>query len=139
MRLILATCAALMLAGCTAPATPEAEAIDGIDWKLMAAGGLPYGFDVSLRLDGDRLTGIGPCNVYSAARAGSPPDFSATAITATEMACAAPARQRAESDYLAALGRADRIAREGAGLVLTGPDGLRLDFERREARGDEVF
>ncbi|MDO5657776.1 MAG: META domain-containing protein [Paracoccus sp. (in: a-proteobacteria)] len=138
MRLILAACLAT-LAACAPDAPPEAERIDGIDWKLMAVGGAAYGFDVSLRLDGGRLSGIAPCNVYAARRAGAAPDFAASHITATEMACAEPARQRAESDYLTALGRADRIAREGAGLVLTGPGGLRLDFAPREARGDEVF
>ncbi|MDO5527779.1 MAG: META domain-containing protein [Paracoccus sp. (in: a-proteobacteria)] len=135
---IIAASAVIALAACAAPELDEAEIIDGVDWKLMAVGGVPYHFDVSLRLDGARLTGIGPCNVYSGNVTSSPPDFAVSEIGATEMACE-PGRMRAESDYFAALSRADRIARDGRGLVLTGPNALRLDFERREARGDQVF
>ncbi|WBU57160.1 META domain-containing protein [Paracoccus sediminicola] len=127
-----------LLAACQAPALPEAERIDGIDWKLTQLNGLPFAQDVSLRLDGDRLSGVLPCNAYSGARAGTAPAFGAQEIATTELACADPVRQQAEAEYLALLPRAEVIERDGSRLVLSGP-GLQMIFEPREARGDEVF
>ena len=127
-----------LLGGCSAAAVPEGQRIDGIDWMLVAMNGMPWPHDASLRIDGGRLSGVGPCNAYSGAQPATPPGFAATGLTWTEMACADPARQRAETEYLAALPRADAMRRDGGALVLTGP-GVHLVFERREARGDEIF
>ena len=128
----------LSLAACGAPALPEAQRIDGIDWILVDMDGLPWGHDVSLRIDGDRLTGVGPCNAYAGAQADSPPGFAARAVKATDMPCADPVRVRAEAEYLDHLGRAEAMRRDRARLVLTGP-GIEMIFAKREARGDEVF
>lgn len=129
---------AALLSACTAATVPEGERIDGIDWKMTRLNGLPWGHDVSLRIDGDRLTGVLPCNVYSGAQTGTPPAFGARALSVTELSCADPARQRAEAEYLALLPRAEVIERDGNRLVLSGPD-LQMTFEPREARGDDVF
>lgn len=130
--------ALLLLAGCTTPAVPEAQRIDGIDWILVEMDGLPWGHDASLRIDGDRLTGIGPCNAYSGAQAASPPGFSAQDIKATALPCADPARSAAEADYLDRLSQAQAMQRDRARLRLTGP-GVDMIFAKREARGDDVF
>ncbi|MFV0409189.1 MAG: META domain-containing protein [Paracoccus sp. (in: a-proteobacteria)] len=126
------------LAGCTAPGIPEAQRIDGIDWKLVQLDGLPREHDVSLRIDGDRLTGIGPCNAYAAAQAATAPGFSAQRLSWTDMPCTDPGRQTAEMLYANRLMRVESMQRDRATLVLSGPY-TQMIFERREARGDEVF
>jgi len=138
MRSASTFAALLLLAGCTAPAVPEGQRIDGIDWILVDMNGLPWGQDATLRIDGDRLTGIGPCNAYSGAQAASPPGFAARAIAATALPCADLDRNRAEREYLDQLGRAEAMRRDRARLVLSGP-GVEMVFAKREARGDEVF
>ncbi|WBU64501.1 META domain-containing protein [Paracoccus aerodenitrificans] len=127
----------ILLTACSAGLPPE-ERLDGIDWKLMQVNSMPWVYDVSLRLDGDRLSGVLPCNAYSGARAGTAPAFGALDLEVTEMACADPGRVEAEAEYLAHLARAIAIEREGGLMILTGPD-TELIFEPREARGDEVF
>lgn len=127
-----------LLAGCAAPALPEDERIDGIDWILSEVNGLPWVHDVSLRLDDNRLTGVGPCNAYSGRREGTAPAFGALDLSSTLMACADPARMQAEAEYLNMLQQAISVRLDHGQLVLNGP-GLMMVFERREARGDEVF
>ncbi len=134
----LAAIAALLLAACNADTIPESERLDGVDWKLMAVNGAPWLQDVTLRLDGDRLTGVLPCNAYSGARAGTAPAFGALEVETTEMACTNPERRRAEAEYLALLSQAQVVERRGRSLVLTGP-GVQMIFQTREARGDEIF
>ncbi|WBU60803.1 META domain-containing protein [Paracoccus albus] len=138
MTQILRFVAFALLAGCTAPALPEDERIDGIDWILTEVNGLPWVQDVSLRLDDDRLTGVGPCNAYSGRREGTAPAFGALDLSSTSMACADAARMQAEAEYLNMLRQAISVRRDHGQLVLNGP-GLMMVFERREARGDEVF
>lgn len=138
MKLTLNIAAVALLAGCGAPALPEDQRIDGIDWILTEVNGAPWLHDVSLRLDGDRLTGISPCNAYSARRGGTAPAFGVSELNATMMACADPARMQAEAEYLDLLPRATAIRRDHGRMVLTGPD-VMMVFEKREARGDEVF
>ncbi|WP_176805084.1 META domain-containing protein [Paracoccus isoporae] len=135
---LTALAAMLALGACAARDVAEADRIDGIDWKLISVNGLAYPYDVSLRLDGDRLSGVLPCNAYSGQRGGAAPSFTASGLDVTEMACADPQRRRAEAEYLALLPRLTSIARDGDGLRMTGPDAT-LSFARREARGDEVF
>ncbi|MFD1797691.1 META domain-containing protein [Paracoccus aurantiacus] len=138
MKLQPAILALLLLGACGSPDIPDRQRLDGVDWKLMEVNGLPWLHDVSLRLDGDRLTGIGPCNAYSGRRAGTAPAFGALELNATDMPCASPIRQRAEAEYLTMLPRATEIRRDHSRMVLRGP-GLMMVFDRREARGDEVF
>ena len=130
--------ALVLLAGCSAPELPEGQRINGVDWILTEMDGLPWGADVSLRIDGDRLTGIGPCNAYSGGQAASPPGFSAQGLDVTGLPCDDPLRNRAEAEYLDHLKRAEAMRREHSRLILTG-SGVELTFEQREARGDEVF
>lgn len=130
--------AALLLAACSAPALPDDQRIDGIDWILVEANGMPWLDNVSLRLDGDRLSGVGPCNAYSGRREGTAPAFGASDLGATRMACDEPRRIQAEAEYLDMLNRAEVIERDGSRLVLGG-GGIQMVFEQREARGDEVF
>lgn len=137
-RAVIITLALAALTGCTAPVIPEGQRIDGIDWKLVQLDGLPWQHDVSLRIDGDRLTGIGPCNAYSAAQAATAPGFSAQQLGWTAMPCADTGRQTAEKIYTDRLMRVEMMQRDRAKLVLSGPY-TQMIFERREARGDEVF
>ena len=97
MKLMLKLAAMAVLAGCTAPDLPEAQRIDGIDWILTEVNGLPWQGDASLHLEGDRLTGVGPCNAYSGRREGTAPAFAVTGLGATALACADPARTQAEA------------------------------------------
>lgn len=138
MRSLPRLIAVSLLVGCSQPALPEGERIDGIDWILTDVNGLPWTQDVSLRLEPDRLTGVAPCNAYSARRMGTAPAFGASAISSTELACADPSRVRAEAEYLAMLPRVTAIRRDHGQLVLSGP-GLMMVFDKREARGNEVF
>lgn len=138
MRCLRHLIAPLLIAGCTAPALPEAQRIDGIDWILTEVNGLPWGHDASLRLEGDRLTGVGPCNAYSGKREGTAPEFRARDMNSTLMACLDPARTQAEAEYLDMLPKATAIRRDHGQLVLTG-SGLMMVFEKREARGDDIF
>lgn len=78
MKPMLKLAAVAVLAGCAAPELPEAQRIDGIDWILTEVNGLPWQGDASLHLDGDRLTGVGPCNAYSGRRGGTAPAFAVT-------------------------------------------------------------
>ena len=138
MKLMLKLAAMAVLAGCTAPDLPEAQRTDGIDWILTEVNGLPWQGDASLHLDGDRLTGVGPCNAYSGRREGTAPAFAVTGLGATALACADPARTQAKAEYLAMLPKASAIRRDQGQLVLTGP-GLIMVFDKREARGDDIF
>ncbi|MDO5603546.1 MAG: META domain-containing protein [Paracoccus sp. (in: a-proteobacteria)] len=135
MRLWVTTL--LALAACAAE-IPEGQRIDGIDWRLVEMDGAPWFDDVSLRIDGDRLSGVAPCNAYSGAQAATAPGFAAREIGVTRMACADPARNRAEALYISRLAGIEAMRRDGPRLVLTGP-GTAMVFERREARRDEVF
>ena len=98
--------ALFLLAACGPPELPKGQRINGIDWILVGMDGLPWGADVSLRIDGDRLTGVGPCNAYSAAQAASPPGFSAQGLDVTALPCDDPLRNRAEAEYLHRLAQA---------------------------------
>lgn len=118
--------------------TAQGQRINGVDWILTEMDGLPWGADVSLRIDGDRLTGIGPCNAYSGGQAASPPGFSAQGLDVTGLPCDDPLRNRAEAEYLDHLKRAEAMRRDRSRLILTG-SGVELIFEQREARGDDVF
>ena len=138
MKLMLKLAAMAVLAGCTAPDLPEAQRTDGIDWILTEVNGLPWQGDASLHLEGDRLTGVGPCNAYSGRREGTAPAFAVTGLGATALGCADPARTQAEAEYLAMLPKASAIRRDQGQLVLTGP-GLIMVFDKREARGDDIF
>lgn len=141
MKLTLKAATLAVLTGCaacTAPALPEAQRIDGIDWLLTEVNGLPWGHDASLYLERDRLTGVGPCNAYSGQRDGTAPAFRASALNATRLACRDPARMAAETEYLAMLPHANAIRRDHGKLVLSGP-GLIMVFDKREARGDDIF
>ena len=130
--------ALVLLTACNTPELPKGQRINGIDWILVGMDGLPWGADVTLRIDGDRLTGVGPCNAYSAAQAASPPGFSAQGLDVTALPCDDPLRNRAEAEYLDHLKRAEAMRRERSRLILTG-SGVELIFEQREARGDDVF
>lgn len=138
MRLAVIIAAVFAIAGCAPAPLPEDQRIDGIDWILTDVNGMPWIHDVSLRLDGNRISGVGPCNAYSGRREGTAPAFGALDLNATLLACADARRMEAEAEYLRLLPKAIAIRREQGQLVLTGP-GLMMVFDRREARGDEVF
>ncbi|MFV0291858.1 MAG: META domain-containing protein [Paracoccus sp. (in: a-proteobacteria)] len=128
----------IFLAACAYTQLPEDQRIDGIDWKLTEMDGLPWPDDVSLRINGNRLTGVGPCNAYSGRQVATIPSFSITNLHWTNMPCADPQRKQAEGLYNQQLMHVEWIRRDGARLILTG-SGANLIFEMREARGDEVF
>ncbi len=130
--------ALVLLAGCSAPTLPEEQQIDGVEWILSEVNGLPWQHDVSMRLDDDRVSGVGPCNAYSGTREGQPPALKVGALGSTRMACLDSARMQAEAEYLDLLSKTNAIRRDHSRLVLTGP-GISMVFDKREAKGNEVF
>lgn len=132
-RLILA--ALLALAACTpsdpgADLTPEALSRD---WRLVAwsdPGPLPPRATMDLR-DPARAVGQAPCNRWFGAVEGPLPAFRIPMAGSTRMACP---DLEAETRFLAALSQVERAAldspaqAEGPRLILTGQQGLRLEF-----------
>ena len=125
--------ALLALAACTpsdAPLSPEALSRD---WRLVAwsdPGPLPPRATLDLR-DPARAVGQAPCNRWFGAVEGPLPAFRIPMTGATRMACP---DLEAETRYLDALSQVDRAAldsrapAENPRLILTGQQGLRLEF-----------
>lgn len=122
---------AVMLAALTGAAnadgTPPDAGLDGTVWALLRLDGVAIVGPTTLQIDGDRLSGQGPCNRYFGDVTLAPPVFRAAEIGATRMACPDLAL---ESQYFTALGAVDQLALTADGLVLTGA-GHELVFSRR--------
>ncbi|WP_151718069.1 META domain-containing protein [Gemmobacter serpentinus] len=130
-RPVLATttvlAATLSLAACqpTSEATPSSEAV-AKEWQLVGFSGdsLPPRVTMDLREAG-KASGQAPCNRWFGAVEGSLPDFRIGQAGATRMACP---DLEAEGAFLTALGQISTAAIEGDKLILTGSDGVRMEF-----------
>ncbi|KAF0115396.1 MAG: hypothetical protein FD150_1064 [Rhodobacteraceae bacterium] len=121
MRLSLLSFAAL--AACVTPAL--SNDITGIDWHLVGLEGQQVAWEASLRLDGDKVTGMAPCNRFFGTNTAALPDVSFGAIGATKMACPDLA---AESVFFEAMQAMQRSELDQGHLFLIGPEGRIMEF-----------
>lgn len=128
--------AALLVAAACTPAPPPDEPgsgpagwiLPGTEWRLVELDGAPYAARLTATLTEDgRIVGQGPCNRFVAPYAGRWPDIAFSPAATTRMACA---DLGAETAAFAALARVNRGENGPGGLVLSGPEGTRLRFER---------
>jgi heat shock protein HslJ len=118
--------ALLALAGCGgAAAGPDVLG----DWVLVSGVPQPAGVSATLVVEEDRLRGVSFCNHYSGSYTLDGRVVAIDGLGGTDMGCD-PAVLAAETAFLTALGSADRMARDGSDLVLSGPDGS-LRFARQ--------
>lgn len=124
----LAALALICLAACT-PEDPSqsltAEAL-AEEWRLVSLNGSVFTAQATLDLrDPEQASGQAPCNRWFAARGGVLPALTFGPVGATRMAC--PDLQ-AETTYLTALSQVAAVALADGNLVLTGADGMRMEF-----------
>jgi heat shock protein HslJ len=123
--------ALLALAGCGGVAAgPDVLG----DWELVSGLSHPPGVTATLVVEDAQLTGTSFCNHYSGSYTLGGEAPTVDGLGGTDMACD-PDVMAAETAYLTALGAADRMARDGEDLVLTGPD-LSLRFSRQAPVAD---
>jgi heat shock protein HslJ len=118
--------ALLTLAGCGgAAAGPDVLG----DWVLVSGVPQPVGVPATLVVEEAQVSGTSFCNHYSGSYTLDGEALAIDGLGGTDMGCD-PDVMAAETAYLTALGTADRMARDGDELVLTGPDGS-LRFSRQ--------
>jgi heat shock protein HslJ len=129
MRLPVLLAATLSLAACVTPAMSEGE-ISGVDWHLVGLEGQEVGWNASLRIDGDNITGKAPCNSWGAKSSASLPALSLGPIRATRMACPDLAAEAAFFETLQAMQRTEL---DQGHLFLIGMEGRIMEFARDPA------
>lgn len=127
-------------AGATVSTQPS-EPPQGLDlngpWQLVQGtiAGNPLSLvedtRVTLIVDGSHVSGEAACNRYFGDFTQSDGRLTFPGFGATEMACGEPA-MALEAAYLSALTSVDSARMDGPALVLTGPTGFELRFERLE-------
>ncbi len=142
-RFIACWCAGL-LGACAAPAGGGAPKPDGAaaPAQSLALAGTRWRGIISSMYDAshtprlefvtaDRVSGYTGCNMLSGSwrEEGGGARFSH--LVTTKRACAGP-ESEIERRLMAALGEESRATREGAKLVITGPDGRRFEFYKEE-------
>jgi heat shock protein HslJ len=134
----------LALAACTGHSR-DAESIalvpqppgdlKGTEWLLVATGevdAVPVGRALTLEFGDGTASGRGPCNTFRMKFVlGGTDDEDVTTgpIVSTRIACA-PRVLHAEERYLRDLEAVDTAVKQDERLVLTGPNDVRLAFER---------
>lgn len=119
----------LTLAACqekgSAPVPLTAEAI-AKDWAMTGFNGGPALPRTTLDLtEAGRAAGQAPCNRWFASVEGTLPELRFGGAGATRMACP---DLEAESKFFEALGKITTASLEGETLILSGSDGVRLEF-----------
>ncbi len=94
-------------------------------WRLIALNGAQPSGPITLVIEEGRISGEAPCNRYSGTLAVEGDSFLPGPVAATKRACD---RLEEEAAYFAALSAVTTREQHGITLVLTGPDGVRLDF-----------
>ncbi|WP_448626902.1 META domain-containing protein [Geodermatophilus sp. URMC 64] len=131
---VLVLVALLAVAGCARTSAGSSPDVLG-SWQFVAgsSGGAalpqPTGASATLVFEDTRLRGISFCNHYAGGYTLDGDALTIDGLGGTEMGCD-PHVMAAETAFLTALGAADRAAREGDELVLTGAD-LALRFTRQ--------
>jgi heat shock protein HslJ len=133
VRSLVVWSALIALAGCGQPdAGPDAPSYRGT-WELVSGRGpdgevaLIEDYRITLQIDRTTAGGTAACNHYGGDVTIDGGSFRMRGASMTEMACR-PDVMEAEAAYMAALGAAQTIAREGDTLVLAG-DATELRFE----------
>jgi heat shock protein HslJ len=125
-RLALAGCA--IVTACAAngsDAPPPLAELVGTSWRAVTIDGQPVAGGVSSTLtflaDG-RVAGSGGCNRYAGEMRSREGRLQLGPLASTMMACP-PERMEQEQRFLTAVGGTERVRRDGAFLVLDGPEG----------------
>jgi heat shock protein HslJ len=132
---VRATAAALglLLGGCAVmveqPEPPGANwVLPGTEWRLVELNGAPFPARATATLTEDgRITGQAPCNRFAATWSGRWPDLTFQPAAATRMACP---ELEAEAAFFQALEAVNHAEVGDTGLILTGPEGVRMRFQR---------
>lgn len=127
IRIIVLSAAVLASSACgTGDAGTESTVrLDGA-WQLVSGTGpdgrieAPGGHPITATFEDGKVGGRAACNSYGGSVRLTDGRFELDELSATEMACE-PAAMAAEAAYLQALLAADRVRREPARLILTGP------------------
>lgn len=133
---------ALALAGCATtsseptPMTTTQDALEGIDWRLVAApGARPGAGAATLRFEAERFSLRGPCNRHTGAWKRSGDTLSLGnengAVASTKMLCP-PEIMAREQALLAVMRQPLRLVFEGPFLQLVAGDGSTWRFDRRD-------
>jgi lactoylglutathione lyase len=114
-----------------------AQSPEEIEWSLVGGSGQ------TLLLGGGRATGSAGCNRFVGGYTLAGERISFERLATTRMACE-PEVMRAESDYLAALGRVERVSIENGELALAEREGAELlrlvtDEKRGETQSMELI
>jgi len=113
-----------------APALAEDPPITGTEWTLLAIDGKKVTAAATLTLAEDgKIAGQAPCNRYFTANTAALPALALDTIGATKMACEA---LEAEAAYFGALRAMTEAQVHDGHLILTGPDGRKMEYYRPE-------
>ena len=128
MILALAIALGLMATG------PEGESLAGYaepgTYRLEFVDGAPFAAEATIRFEGSRLIGQGPCNTFSAQIAAPYPWFAIGPIRATRMACPDLAAEQVLLDSLREMELAETV---GSVILLTGQGKSSMEFRRETA------
>ncbi|MBT3140200.1 META domain-containing protein [Phaeobacter gallaeciensis] len=129
LRMTLAL-AILSLPHCGKDETLASYGASGATWQLHSINDQPLGAPVTLQIDGDgKLSGIAPCNSYTATVSVPYPWFEIKDLTATRASCAL---LEAEGTYFAALLAMTQSEVSGSTLILRTDAGSEMVFKAVE-------
>jgi heat shock protein HslJ len=137
VRSLIVSSALIALACCGQPGAGLDEPAYRGTWELVSGRGpggevpLIEDYRITLQIDRTTVGGTAACNRYGGDVTIDGGSFRMRGGSMTEMACR-PDVMESEAAYMAALGAAETIAREGDTLVLAG-DATELRFERLPA------
>jgi heat shock protein HslJ len=129
---LLVALTACSAAGTASPGATDPAALLG-SWVLVDGSGpdgevpIVDGSRITLNIEGPEVGGTSACNHYFGRMTVSGGQLRITELGGTEMACE-PDVMASEAAYWAALGGVSRWARDGASLVLSGPNAM-LTYE----------
>ncbi|MEM9465225.1 MAG: META domain-containing protein [Actinomycetota bacterium] len=115
--------------------TATADALDGTAWSLVAGTGpsgavtIVEGWPITITFSGDAFGGTAACNGYGGVYELDADGPIGREIGRDDMGCLRDI-QRSETAYLAALAVVEEAMVRDGRLVLTGPDGTELVYER---------
>ncbi|MCJ7438559.1 MAG: META domain-containing protein [Acidimicrobiia bacterium] len=112
--------------------------LEAENWVLVPAensNGITGDTPVTLAVDGEQVSGSGPCNAYHGDLDLEGDSVEITNLASTLRACGDPV-MKAEGKYFAALEAVDQIDVSDDRLVLANDQGVRLVFRPADATGD---
>jgi len=106
--------------------------LQGTEWTLVATGdfdAVPASTPLTLEIDDGTASGAGPCNRYRMKFTNRGDDVTTGELASTKVACE-PRKMRAEQRFFRDLQAVDTAEEQADRLILTGPNDVRLVFER---------